>query len=155
ADNVRRLGCVEDEIRWRLDDGREAATNTTREGDPSRGRAPEAPPAECPQCHHIFARSRVCPKCGWEKPVRGQDIETVQADLVRVRKAQSKDQPTNTADRRQWYQMARGWCISHGKKPGMAYHRYREKFGEEPPWSWRELPTLPPDATVSAYMQAG
>lgn len=153
ADNVRRLGCIEDEIRWRLDEGRMAATNTTRDGDPSRNRPASAPPTECAQCHHVFSRSRTCPKCGWEKPVRGQDIQTVEADLVRVRKALSEAKPAT--EKRAWYQMARGWCISHGKKPGMAYHRYREKFGEEPAWSWRELPTLPPDATVSAYMQAG
>lgn len=155
ADNVRRLGCIEDEIRWRLDEGREAATNTTREGDPSRNQAPAAPPTECAQCHHIFARSRVCPKCGWEKPVRGQDIETVQADLVRIRKAQSTGAtatPATKDERRRWYQMALGWCAQNGAKPGMAYYVYRDRFGEDAPYAWSQLERLAPDERVSAYM---
>lgn len=151
ADNVRRLGCIEDEIRWRLSDGKEAATNTTRDGDPSRGKKGEAPPLECAECHHIFARSRVCPKCGWEKPAASVDIETVEADLVKIRKAQSK----NTAPPQDpviWFRMALGWCDSHGKKRGMACYRFRDKWKTDPPKDWRPLE---PDVRVDAYMRAG
>lgn len=153
ADNVRRLGCVEDEIRWRLDEGRDAATNTTREGDPSRGKAPEAHPTECEQCHHIFARSRVCPKCGWEKPARSLDIEAVQADLVKVRKSR-KELELEGLDKRAWYLMARGWCEQHDKKPGMAYYRFKDKFGEEPPTAWNRMQSIDPDIRVDAYMRS-
>src|SRR5690606_9801985 len=91
GDNLRRLGAIEDEIRWRLDEGKEAVINTTREGDASRGKSPEPPPTECGECHYLFSRSRVCPKCGWEKPAAARDVETLEADLVRVRSAQSKE----------------------------------------------------------------
>lgn len=151
GDNVRRLGCVEDEIRWRLDEGKEAAVNTTRLGDESRGKKPEAPPTECEQCHHVFSRSRVCPKCGWEKPASSRDIETIEADLVRVRSAQSTCNP-EPIERRTWYLMVRGWAEMNGKNPGMAYHRYREKFREAPPLAWNRMSSLEPDARVKAEM---
>ncbi|MGP1609731.1 MAG: hypothetical protein ACTS5G_03410, partial [Burkholderiales bacterium] len=153
ADNVRRLGCIEDEIRWRLAEGKEAATNTTREGDPTRGKQPDTPPVECAQCHYIFFRSRICPKCGWEKPLASRDIETVEADLVKVRKAK-QELKLEQQDKRAWYLMARGWCIAHGKKPGMAYHQYRKKFNEDPPTAWNRMEPLTTDIRVDAYMRA-
>ena len=153
GDNVRRLGCIEDEIRWRLDEGKEAATNTTREGDPTRDKKPDAPPIECAECHHIFARSRVCPKCGWEKPAAARGIETVEADLVKVRKSR-KEVELASIDRRAWFQMARGWCAQHNKKPGMAFYRYRDKFSENPNGAWWGLPSIDPDMRVDAYMRA-
>lgn len=154
ADNVRRLGCIEDEIRWRLAEGKEAATNTTREGDPSRNKKPESPPIECAECHHIFSRSRVCPKCGWEKPQASRDIETVEADLVKVRKSQ-KEIELEGIDRRQWYFDAVAWCETHGKKPGFAYYAFKEKFGEEPR-RWREGggSSGANNPRVAAYMQS-
>jgi DNA repair protein RadD len=154
ADNVRRLGCVEDEIRWRLGDGKEAAVNTTREGDPSRGKTTEGEAIECASCRYLFFRSRVCPKCGWEKPVVACDIDTVPADLVKVRQSQS-DFKLEGDDRRQWYLMARDWCLKHGKKPGMAYYRYKDKFAEESASAWNRMEPVPYDARVDAYMRAG
>jgi DNA repair protein RadD len=154
ADNVRRLGCIEDEIRWRLSDGKDAATNTTREGDPTRNKQGEAPPIECTECHHLFSRSRVCPKCGWEKPAAAVDIQTVEADLVKIRKAKA-DQKLEQQDRRTWYLMAREWCIQRGKKPGMAFYRYCDKFGEKPPTAWNGMNTVEPDVRVDAYMRSG
>jgi DNA repair protein RadD len=154
ADNVRRLGCIEDEIRWRLDEGKEAAVNTTRDGDPTRNKAAQAPPTECGSCHYVFSRSRICPKCGWEKPTAARDLESVPADLVKVRNARSAVK-LEQQDKRAWYLMARAWCIEHGKKPGMAWHRYREKFGEDAPAVWNRMATIPPDVRVASYMRAG
>lgn len=153
ADNVRRLGCIEDEIRWRLDSGKEAAGNTTRDGDPSRQKKPEAPPTECgnPECRYIMVRTRVCPKCGWEKPVAARDIETIETDLVRYRKAKSAGTPEQK-EMRLYYAMAKGWCELNGKNIGAAWHQTKRKFNEEAPWAWRELPSVPPDARVTADM---
>lgn len=154
ADNVRRLGCIEDEIRWRLSEGKEAATNTTRDGDPSRGKSPEAPPTECESCHHIFARTRVCPKCGWEKPAKAADIETVEADLVKIRKSR-REQELEGIDQRVWYYNALAWCGKHGKKAGMAYYAFKDKFGVEPKRWWdkpQDAENI--DVRVDAYMRS-
>jgi DNA repair protein RadD len=151
GENIRRLGFIEDEIRWKLNENTEAATNTTREGDRKSNKPPQALPIECGSCGHIFAHSRVCPKCGWEKPQASRDIETVQADLVKIGKSQS-DFKLQAEDKREWYLMAVGWCDEHRKKRGMAYYRYLDKFGEKP---GRWAGSLFPNERVSAYMQAG
>jgi superfamily II DNA or RNA helicase len=152
ADNVRRLGCIEDEIRWRLDEGKEAATNVTRDGDPTRGKSAEAPPTTCAQCNHIFSRSRICPKCGWEKPAKAVDVQTVDADLVKIRSSQS-DLQLEATDRELWFRMALGWCDAHRKKRGFACHRFREKFKVDVvPKNWS---ALEPNGRIDAYMRAG
>lgn len=154
ADNCRRLGYVEDQIRWRLAEGSEASVNTTREGDATRDKLPSPPPTECERCHYLFQNSRICPKCGWEKPAAARDVETIQADLVRVAKPKSNGSD-ESIDRKKWYRMAVGWCIENGKKPGTAFYRYQDKFGTKPPWGWRNESPLKPDARVDAYMRAG
>lgn len=153
ADNVRRLGCAEDEIRWRLDEGRQASTNTTREGDATREKEGEAPPTECEQCHYLFSRQRICPKCGWEKPAYARDIEAADADLVKLSR-HKKELELESLDRKRWYRMALGWCEIHGKKPGTAFYAYQAKFAEKPPWAWRHAHPLMPDQRVAAYMQS-
>jgi superfamily II DNA or RNA helicase len=151
ADNVRRLGCIEDEIRWRLGKGKEAAVNTTRDGDATRNKKPEAPPTECGNCHYIFVRSRICDKCGWEKPIAAREVDTIQANLERIRKARSTGTP-DEKDQRTYYLMAKGWCELNGKDIGMAYHQTKRKLKFDAPWAWRNLPSFKPDARVSAEM---
>jgi DNA repair protein RadD len=151
GDNVRRLGYVEDDIRWRLDERQEAATNTTRAGDRERNKKAEAAPTLCGNCGRLFAMSRVCPACGWEKPARAVDVDAVDADLVRLHNARSDAEPAQQ-ERRTWFQMVRGWARQTNRKPGLAYFRYREKFGEEPPREWSRLPDETPDARVTAEM---
>lgn len=150
ADNIRRLGCVEDEIRWKLDQGQIAATNTTRDGDESRCKQAESPPTECEECHHIFARSRVCPKCGWEKPVRARDVEVIDGDLVKIRKSRGRA-AVQELDPETWYREALGYVRTQGKKDGAAFFAFVDKFGEKPPYSWRFLEPLAPGPRVTNY----
>lgn len=79
-----------------------------------------------------------------------RDIDHVEADLVRIRKARSKNKRELTEE--EWYRMMLGWCEEHGKKPGMAYYRFKERFKHDPP---RSRSPLEPDARVSNYMRAG
>ena len=102
----------------------------------------------------MFGQSRVCPKCGWEKPARAQDVETIEADLVKVRKSRH-ELALEGLDRREWYLMAVRWCEQHNKKAGMAYYRYQEKFGEKPERVWGFAESIEPNDRVSAYMRAG
>jgi hypothetical protein len=96
----------------------------------------------------------VCPKCGWEKPAAAVDIETVEADLVKIRKSRKELELENT-DRRSWYFDALTWCARNGKRPGMAYYAYIDKFGEAPK-RWRDKPhgDGPVDVRVDAYMRS-
>lgn len=149
ADNVRRLGCAEDLIRWRLDSGKPAAANVSRDAREKKGAL--VTQTTCEQCNHIFSRSRVCPKCGWEKPFASREVETIEADLVKIAKAK-KDLKLEGLDRCAWFRMIRGWVIEYKHKEGAAYYAYRDKFGEEPDRNWWSLSPLEPDDRVHAYM---
>ena len=61
ADNVRRLGQAESRYRWRLSKGRKAVANWERHED-NDDKSPDENLHECEECHHLFARSRTCPK---------------------------------------------------------------------------------------------
>lgn len=151
GNNWRRLGCIEDEIRWRLDAGRTAAVNTTREGDPSRNKNPEAPPTECGNCRYVFQRSRVCPKCGWEKPVRGKNVETLDGELVRVRKARG---PEFSDEQREFFLMLRHYQESKRYSFGWALHQFEKKHKTLPPKAWNRMPTIPPSAQVRSWIRS-
>ncbi len=148
SDNVRRLGAAEDQRRWRLDEGREASINWTRE---KAQKPDEARHTECAECRHLFSNSRICPKCGWEKPTASRDIEALDADLVKIRRSQSR-QVVDTLERRSWYRMMKWWVASKGHKPGAAFFAYRDKFHEEPPSDWSSLSPMEPTQRVSGYM---
>lgn len=145
ADNVRRLGCAEDLIRWRLDDGKEAAHNQTKADRDVRGDSLTT----CGECGHQFTSSRTCPQCGWEKPARSKDVEVVDADLVKIRKAKGTE--ATKLEKRQWYAEALGWCEMNGKKPGFAYHSYKKKFGVGP--VGKPAPE-PPGIRVANFMKS-
>src|SRR5690606_38464595 len=112
ADNVRRLGAAEDPFRWRLDARKPAAANWARHEDAKRE---EPTLTECAECHHLFGRSRICPKCGWEKPIAGREVEVVDADLVKIRGSRGTTSSADV-DRRDWYRMALGYVRAHSKK---------------------------------------
>ena len=148
ADNVRRLGAAEDLRRWVLDEGRDAVTNWTRK---QAEKPDEVRHTECDECHYLFTRSRICPKCGWEKPLAARDIEAVEADLVKIRRSQSQ-QVVDTLERRAWFRMMKGWAELKGHKPGSAFYAYRDKFQEDPPSDWSNLSPMEPTQRVSGYM---
>lgn len=151
GNNWRRLGCIEDEIRWRLDEGREAAVNTTRQGDPSRDKPPKAPPTECGNCHYVFERSRFCPKCGWEKPVQARNVATIDGELVRVRKARAT---AELNEQREFFLMLRHYQEGKHWSIGWALHKYEEKYKEMPPKAWNRLPTIKPSSKVRSWIRS-
>ncbi|MEO1035204.1 MAG: DEAD/DEAH box helicase [Pseudomonadota bacterium] len=152
GDNVRRLGFIEDEIRWRLDETRSAATNYKRQKDDEAGR--ERDLTKCKQCSHLFTASRTCPKCGWEKPRQQRHVETVDANLVKI----ARDQGTSSGDEfpepKMFYRMLRGYAASQGYSDGWAAHRWKEKHSKFPPKEWKHLTPLVPHARVKSWVRS-
>lgn len=92
---------------------------------------PEKEAAKCPKCLAFWpAKSDICPNCGHVRhrkntveavPGKMQEIGTEGKNLKHVQEIQ-----------RNWYAMLLGYCRNHGKKPGMAYYMYKEKFKKFP-----------------------
>ena len=150
ADNTRQLGRAEDLYRWRLDEGKEAVGNWTRhEGSEEK----EEKPHECEQCHHIFSRSRVCPKCGWEIPFSKRDIEAVDADLVLIGGAEAKRLPEGWPSHKIFYQMLIWYGMQKGYKPGWSAVKFKEKCECWPEGSWHNLAAVPANERVLNWIK--
>lgn len=96
----------------------------------------------CPICRREM-KGRRC-ECGYE-PVylpRIADLEVIGGKLEEVGVLDSE------AIRQNFYRQLLWYVKFFGKKDGFAAHLYKDKYGEFPPWEWRELePVEPTPAT--------
>ena len=114
-------------FRWRLDEGKKACENWTK--DPRSGEAEESASHTCENCTNIFTRSRVCPKCGWKVPFSKKDVEVVEADLVRIGKNLLKKLPEGWPSHEVTFAMLIHYGAEKGYKPGWASVKYKERTG--------------------------
>lgn len=150
AGNVPALGQADDLFRWRLDQGKKACENWTR--DEQSGEAEEAKQHECEECHYIFSRSRVCPQCGWKVPFTKRDVATTQADLVRIGKVLVKKLPKGWVSHEIFFCMLKRYGAEHGYKPGWAAVKFKEKCGCWPERHWMNMVSVPPDKRVRNWI---
>lgn len=149
AGNVRTLGFADDLFRWRLDEKKKATARVNEKG--------EAEPAEdksheCEQCGHLFQRSRVCPKCGWQVPFTKRDVAVVDGELVRIGKELVKRLPEGFPNHEQFYAMLRGFAHEKGYNPKWAAAQYRNKVEAWPPFHWNDMAMLPPNKRVRNWI---
>jgi superfamily II DNA or RNA helicase len=149
----RELGFADDLRRWRLDKGKKASTNWTRDERNKDRQEGEDKTYQCKKCEHLFSRSRVCPKCGTEIPMPKRDIAAVKADLERLSRKLGKGQREEFPPDEIFYRMLMGHAIRNGYKIGFAYHKFREKYDREPDPTWKHLEPLPPSRRVSTWLK--
>lgn len=156
ADNVRRLGQADDLFRWRLDQGKQASENWTRNAKSEDAKKGEDKTYHCDNCRHIFSRTRVCPKCGTEIPMPKRDIETVDADLVRTSKQQEAERLKGWPSDRDFFLMLRHYQREKGYSFGWCLHKYKEKLKTEelPNKGWNSLQVIPPNERVYSWIRS-
>ncbi len=100
----------------------------------------------CSSCGYLMARSlRECPECGHERR-RNTLVTTVDADLVEFGSA---DRGDVQIDRSRFFCELKQICSDRGWSQGAAAAKYKERFGQWPPWSWNAFPpATPSDATL-------
>lgn len=152
AGNVNGLGRADDLFRWTLDSKKRAASNWSK--DERSGEAEEAVQHTCNECGHIFARSRVCPKCGWEVPFGKRDVSVVDADLVPIGKTMAKKLPEGWPSHEFFFRMLVHVVNQKGRKIGWARHTFKKKCGVWPPKNWDNLTAIPPTKRVQAYIHS-
>jgi len=153
TNNVRTLGFADELRRWTLDQGRVACSNWSR--DEQSGEAEESKQHTCDDCKHIFAGSRVCPKCGWKVPFRKKDVAAIEADLVPIGKTtKAKKLPDNWPSYEVFYAMLMHHAKEKGYKSGWAFYKFKEKAKCEPPREWNNFALVPPDARVKNWIHS-
>jgi len=93
----------------------------------------------CPMCK-VEMTTNPCPNCGFRA-----SYQPTQADLEVVgTKIGMLDELDSEVIRVSFYRQLLGIARTYGKKEGWAAHAYREKYGEFPPFSWKELGPMEP-----------
>jgi superfamily II DNA or RNA helicase len=150
AGNVPNLGQADDLFRWRLDDGKQACENWSR--NPGSGEAKDSAVHTCEECSHIFSHSRVCPRCGWKVPFSKRDVETKDANLVRIGKKLIEPLPDGWPTHENFFRQLLSYAAEKSYKPGFAMVKFKEKCGEWPPRHWANLASMPVEPRVRNWL---
>jgi superfamily II DNA or RNA helicase len=114
--------------------------------------AKEKEAAKCPKCGALWSgRARICSMCGFQRPIFNTVAE-VSAEVIELGKA-----GVSRAERQRWYDELRAIVRARGKDDGLAAFTFKDKFGEFPPWAWKDRPVLAREAVspeVAGYEQS-
>lgn len=128
---------------WKLDYGEgDVRKETERTVKMPRG-------ITCENCKCAYFSRLDCPECGWKPVMRGKELNTYGEYL------QALDEIENPppVDEKTFYLMLLGYCAEKGKKPGLAFFKFQEKFDKKPMWSWKDLPPIEPNVEVRAWLR--
>lgn len=143
AGNISRMGFADDLVPWSLEDTGSVYARI----EEKRKREKKDEGITCGDCSMVYRGQRACPSCGWEPPQkRGKDISVVDGELRRL----SAD--AHTLQQAQgFYLGALHMCRDRGWKDAKAYYMTLEKYGVKAPYSWLNLPTIPPSPEVIGF----
>ena len=147
AGNVPALGMADDLFRWRLDQGKKATARVDDKGEPE-----EPTTHECEQCHYIFARSRVCPRCGWKVPFSKRDVDASEADLVLIGKSLVKRLPEGWPSHENLYQMLMWIQREKNYAPLWPKALFKKRCDTWPLSHWDDLAAIPPSKRIRNWI---
>jgi hypothetical protein len=134
-------GSATDERAWTLDGTYALVPSPTR---PAREQAAK----ECPECHAVWIGGPECPECGYVLKPAGKLVETLDGDLVEVGVGAEPDEQERLA----FYCELRGCEQQRGYHRGWSAHKFRERYGAYPPWSWNDKPAAMPSPATRRWL---
>jgi len=143
--NVERLGFYEDDIEWGLS-GKEQSYKQ------KKPRKKEAHLFTCEYCSTIFSGKR-CPMCMHEIEDWGRKVETMDAELINLKKPKQKKY--TTAEKTKWFSMLFQYGMDKGYSAGWAAHKYKERMGVWPRGKVKEGGYMEPDKEVKGWIIHG
>jgi DNA repair protein RadD len=141
---VYRHGLPEERVEWTLAVDRRAVTPAQQKRE--RGEAPKL--RECPSCKAVMV-APPCGACGWQPQPRARALDFEDGELGLVVGGKAQTPIHDEADRVSFFQQLRSVQQTRGYKRGWAAHKFKDKFGHFPPWSYNDLPpAIPTDAVL-------
>jgi DNA repair protein RadD len=141
-------GFIEDPVFWTLDPDTKAETPAQA----ARQLEPSSRLLECSQCSAIRTAGQRCPHCGFLPGRSGKPLLVREGELCELDRAGIlRPQNWPAEKKREFYLGLRHLAQNRGNKPASAAYRYKDRFGNFPPWSWNDLPPQPPSAEVAAW----
>lgn len=116
----------------------------------------------CRACKRVFSGQDYCPNCGTKIERKGKLAHYLPGELVSMSKEQYEkaEKAITWRDQRDFYLEVLQWCRTPNKgqidprhKDGFAAHVYKQKFGEFPPFDWRDLPDKKPTKETLNYIR--
>jgi superfamily II DNA or RNA helicase len=145
AGAVHRHGLPADPIQWTLETDKRAA-NKAQERRKSEHKDPFT---ECTACGHIRVRGFACTNCGWEPKPRGKGIDYIDENLIEIGNTQRQE-----IDRQTFYRELLHYQHQRNYKAGWAAHKFKNKFGVFPPWSWNRLEGIEPSPATLRWIKS-
>jgi superfamily II DNA or RNA helicase len=135
---VYRHGLPEDRIEWTLDvDG--LAKNLKHQ---ARKAGAEAKLRKCPSCHVVMVQPP-CSNCGWQPKPRSRRVDFAAGELGLVVGGRVKPPQYSPEERRRWHGMLFVIAQERNYQKGWVAHKFKERFGDFPPWGVTPEPVTP------------
>lgn len=100
-----------------------------------QGKKPDITLHTCKKCFAMWTgASRACPSCGEEREHTPRELPESVDGMGLV----SRETSEQTDPKRVYFQRMAHQARTRGWKPGAASARYKEQFGEWPPWAWSQ-----------------
>jgi DNA repair protein RadD len=143
---VFKHGLLEDKIEWTLHQDKRASNPTHAKRDLGTiGRL-----VECSQCGAMRTTGEKCPHCGFLPQRKPDAIVFRDGELARLNKqTRAADSMVDPNARVRWHSMLTWIAAERGYKPGWTAHKFKEKFGEWPPFGARPAPIEPTPEVLS------
>ena len=119
-------------------------------------------PKPCTECGFLIPPGLMkCPECGHTKKLPETEVFEKPGELVEFtggwRMKHQRDEkrfPYTWQEKQRFFAQLKGYGIQQGYQPGWTSRKFLEKFGDWPPWSWRESVTaMQPGPEVMAYIK--
>lgn len=108
-------------------------------------------------CGTVLIGTNVCPTCGTETEYdpTPRHAATLPGDLEEVTGGRRVEIVRDLEEKRRWYAEFLGALHNRSKNPDRAYHLFRAKFKEKPPFAWRDdVQPAHPSAEVLAFIRS-
>jgi DNA repair protein RadD len=142
---VHRHGFVEDRVEWTLspDKYAENATHTHAHGEHGSRLV------ECSKCGALRVGGEACRHCGFKPAPPPKPVQFIDEDLAAVARDGTAASYFTSDQRREFFAQLRAVAQMRGYRDGWTSHKYRERFGQFPPWDYKQLqPAAPTESTL-------
>ena len=142
---VLRHGRVEDQFAWTLDPDHRPVNQTHND----RSTAAGSNLVPCRRCDAVRVAGQPCTECGYMPQGRREYIDVRSGELREYTEAGPKDAAEYShAERAAFYGGLLWLALDRGNNPGVAAHRFKDKFGNWPSRGWD---ACPPNREVMAW----
>jgi len=151
AGAVFQHGFIDDPIEWALTEDRRAE-NTVHS---ARGQYSPAALTICLECSSVRLQGQPCSACGWRPRAKPGPVVVADGELGEVgRGGHVRATEWSPSEQLAFYRQLLAIALQREYKPGWAANKFRERFGNFPPWAWNRAEPTQPCGAVTAWVRS-